>query len=77
MTNSGYYTVRQLGELLDVPAQTIRGWLRRGQAPASYKVGGEWRFPVPDVHSWCAERGIPLPATEPAATPENGGRPGA
>jgi len=30
MTNSGYYTVRQLGELLDVPAQTIRGWLRRG-----------------------------------------------
>jgi excisionase family DNA binding protein len=63
-----YYTVRQLAELLDVGASTVRAWVARGTAPKSHKVGGERRFLVADVHSWCAERGIPLPA---ANAPDN------
>jgi len=63
-----YYTAAELAQLLDVSPQTVRGWVRSGTAPDSYKVGRETRFPVETAHAWCRERGIPIP---------DGGRPGA
>lgn len=49
-------TVRQLAELLGVPARTIHSWRYRGTAPPGIRLGKHLRFRRRDVEAWLDER---------------------
>jgi excisionase family DNA binding protein len=54
--NSRIMTVRELANYLRVHPMTIYRQLKLGQLPA-FRVGGDWRFNVEAIDSWCLEQG--------------------
>jgi len=69
-------TARDVGDLLDVHAETVLRWTRRGELPAIKLPGGAIRYREGAIDEWIALRAMP-PVTRPAtlqvtrpATPE-------
>ena len=49
-------TARTVGELLDVHAETVLRWTRRGALPAIRLPSGQIRFREEDIAAWLAAR---------------------
>jgi len=49
-------TVKDLADLLSVPADTIYRWRYVGTGPTAIKVGRHLRFRIQDVEAWLDER---------------------
>lgn len=49
-------SVRELAELLQVPAATIYRWRSRGEGPRGYRIGKHVRFRRVDVEAWLESR---------------------
>jgi hypothetical protein len=45
-------SIRELAERERVAVKTVRGWLIRGTAPESYKIGGRRMFDRDKVIEW-------------------------
>jgi len=45
-------TVNEVAEMLNVIPPTLRTWVKRGQAPTSYRINGMIRFKPDDVAAW-------------------------
>jgi excisionase family DNA binding protein len=58
---SGLLTARQVADLLDVSAETVLRWTRRGELPAIKLPGGAIRFREDELEDWLSRR-----ATSPA-----------
>lgn len=50
-----YLTTVELGELLRVPAETVRYWRHTGSGPKSFKVGRRVLYALEDVEAFIAE----------------------
>jgi predicted DNA-binding transcriptional regulator AlpA len=46
----------ELAALLDKSQDTVDRLHDRGQGPARFKIGREWRYRVVDVEAWLADR---------------------
>lgn len=66
-------TARAVADLLDVHAETVLRWTRRGDLPAIRLPGGAVRFREDEVQAWLIERATPrrgaLTTTPDAAQP--------
>jgi excisionase family DNA binding protein len=52
-------TARALAEQLDVSAETVLRWARRGEIPSIHLPGGAVRFRERDIARWLEERAAP------------------
>lgn len=53
MEQPSFYTVEQLGRMMQVSEDTVRSWLKRKQNRLpSYRVGREFRVRVQDFETW-------------------------
>jgi hypothetical protein len=50
-----YLTTPEVGELLRVPAETVRYWRHLGTGPKSFKVGRRVLYASEDVDAFIAE----------------------
>ena len=57
---TGLLTARQVAELLDVSAETILRWTRRGELPAIQLPGGAIRYRRTDLDAWLDARSTPI-----------------
>jgi excisionase family DNA binding protein len=58
-------TVKELSEYLRVHPTTIYKLLRRGELPG-FRVGGDWRFHIEQIDSWCLEQSVKRNASQSA-----------
>jgi excisionase family DNA binding protein len=49
-------TTEQLADVLGVEVWRVREMVKAGEAPPHLKLGRTYRFPVPGVRKWFAER---------------------
>jgi excisionase family DNA binding protein len=49
-------TARHVAELLDVSAETVLRWTRRGELPAVRLPSGQLRYSAEAIDAWLAER---------------------
>lgn len=56
---SGLLTARHVAELLDVSAETVLRWTRRGELPAIRLPGGAIRYREAEIEGWLEERATP------------------
>lgn len=52
ITEGQYLSPTDLAEELDVPLRTVYGWIHKGTAPRSFKIGKHRRFRRTDVDEW-------------------------
>jgi excisionase family DNA binding protein len=57
---SGLLTARHVAELLDVSAETVLRWTRRGELPAIRLPGGAIRYREGEIEGWLEERATPV-----------------
>lgn len=50
-------TIKQVSDFLQVNERTIYKLAKSGDIP-SFKVGGQWRFKMDDIHTWIEEKKI-------------------
>ena len=53
-------TARAVADLLDVSAETVLRWTRRGELPAIRLPGGAIRYRDDAIDRWLAERATPV-----------------
>jgi excisionase family DNA binding protein len=53
-------TARAVADLLDVSAETVLRWTRRGELPAIKLPGGAIRYDEYVIDGWLAERATPV-----------------
>jgi excisionase family DNA binding protein len=53
-------TARAVADLLDVSAETVLRWTRRGELPAIKLPGGAIRYREGELDGWLAERATPV-----------------
>jgi excisionase family DNA binding protein len=53
---SEFLSVKDLADRYGVPVPTVYGWLHKGTAPPSLKVGRYRRFRLADVLAWEDQR---------------------
>jgi len=58
-------TAREVADLLDVSAETVLRWTRRGELPAIKLPGGAIRFREDKIDAWLVERPAPLSTAPP------------
>ena len=61
-------TARQVADLLDVSAETVLRWTRRGDIPAIRLPGGAIRFRPEDFDAWLEGRAVGVSSQSPKGT---------
>ena len=52
-------TARTVGDMLDVSAETVLRWIRKGDLPAIKLPGGTIRVAADELEQWLEERATP------------------